>query len=196
MNYSGLAKSYAKAILEISVEQNNADEIELELREIAGAFVDDKEVWEFMVSPRVSKKAKDDAIDKAFAGKANKNLVSLLHILVRNDRISFLEEIVTQFTDLNDERKGIIRAEVHSATKLSDAVLAEVKSWCESTFKANKCEIKEVIKPELIGGLVVKYGDLVFDRSIRRKLNSLKSYIIDDMQTLLSTDKIGAYYEN
>jgi F-type H+-transporting ATPase subunit delta len=195
-NISGIAKSYAKAIVEISVDNKNTDLIESELKDIAAIITKDQGIWEFMVSPRVSKQAKDDSIDKSFAGKVHPSLVSLLHILVRNDRISIIEELTKQFTELNDLRKGIIRVEVHSATKLKENILSQIQAWCVASFRANQCKVIEVIKPELIGGMVIKYGDLVFDRSMRRKLNSLKSHIIGDMQTLLSAEKIGAYYEN
>ncbi len=195
-NISGIAKSYAKAVVEISVENNNSDLIESELKDITAIITKDAVTWEFLVSPRVSKHAKEETIVKSFDGKIHASLLSLMHILVRNDRISIIEELTKQFTELNDLRKGIIRVEVHSAVKLQENILSQIKAWCVASFRANQCEITEVIKPELIGGMVIKYGDLVFDRSMRRKLNSLKSHIIGDMQTLLSADKIGAYYEN
>ncbi|MCB1177146.1 MAG: ATP synthase F1 subunit delta [Leptospiraceae bacterium] len=196
MKESGIGKAYAKAILDISLEKNKSDEFGEELSEVVSSLKSNSEIWEFLVSPRVTKKAKDDALEKAFAGKIDQSLLSLIHILVRNDRIPFVEEISEKYKELNDIRKGVIRAEIHSATKLQDSIVSEVKSWCQKTFNGSSCVIKEVIKPELIGGIIVKKGDMVFDYSIRRKLTSIKSHIIGDMQTLLSADKIGAYYEN
>jgi F-type H+-transporting ATPase subunit delta len=196
MDRSNIAKSYARALLAIANESNNADLFESELREISTSLSSDSTVWEFLVSPRVKKPAKQDALKKAFQGKIQMNLLNALMILVKNDRIAFVPQITDVFGSLNDERKGVIRAEVQSAIKLGEKDLSDIKAWFLSEFKGKECVLKESIKPDLIGGMVLKYGDILLDRSIKRKMKDMKSYILEDMQTLLSKDKVGAYYEN
>lgn len=196
MDRSHLAKSYAKAILEIALETNQADIFESDLREISTSLSFDKSIWEFLVSPRVTKQAKQGALKKVFTGKVDTNLLNTLLLLVKNDRLFVIPDIVIQFSALNDARKGVIRAEVTSAVKLPDKELSEIKAWFLAEFKGTECVLKETVKPEIIGGFIVKYGDLVFDRSIKRKMESMKAHILGDMQTLLSKEKVGAYYEN
>jgi F-type H+-transporting ATPase subunit delta len=193
---SSIAKSYAKALLEIALEKKQVDIFEQDLKEIYNLLSSEKSIWEFFVSPRVTKQAKQETLKKVFSRKIDETLLNALLLLIKNDRILFLPDIISQYSQLNDLQKGIIRAEVISAAKLQTKEINEIKSWFLSNFKATECVLKESVKSELIGGFIVKYGDLVVDRSIKRKMENLKAHILGDMQTLLSKDKVGAYYEN
>lgn len=196
MKLASVANSYAKAILEIGIETNQVDVFAEELEQILSTLQKDKQGWEFFVSPRVPKRAKLDVMRKSFDKKINPNLLNALSVIINHDRIYFLPEIYKAYNFLNDERKGVLRAEVFSAVKLKEPQLKEIQSWVLSTFKGKECVLKETIKPELIGGFVIKYGDVVVDCSIKRKIESLTQYVLDDLNTLLSKEKVKAYYEN
>lgn len=196
MKQTSIANSYAKAILEIGVETNKVDVLSEELGQVISTLQKDKETWEFFVSPRVPKKFKLDVVRKAFDKRINPYLLNALSVIINHDRMYFLPEIFKAYNLLNDERRGILRAEVFSAVKLTDTQLQAIQSWILSSFKGKECVLKEHIKPELIGGFVIKYGDVVVDRSIKRKIESLTQYILADLQTLLGKEKVKAYYEN
>ncbi len=196
MKLSNIANSYAKAILEIGIETNQVDLFSEELEQIISILQKEKDTWEFFVSPRVSKKSKLDVISKIFDKKINSSLLNALSVIITHERMYFLPEILKAYNLLDDERKGVLRAEVFSAVKLKDTQTKEIQSWILSTFKGKECVLKEHIKPDLIGGFIIKYGDVVIDRSIKRKLESLTQYILSDLQTLLGKEKVKAYYEN
>lgn len=191
---SHIAKVYAKALLEIGAEKNNADILEEELRETAGSLSSDKDIWGFLISPRVSKKQKAETLEKAFQGKVSETVVSFLLLLVRNDRPQFLPEISLRYRDFNDARKKLLRAKVSSAVKLGDPELKEIRTWLMGLGYSD-CVLENTVDSELIGGIVIQYGDKRIDGSMKKQLEKLKHGILNN-DNLLSKDKIGTYYEN
>ncbi|MCX7999694.1 MAG: ATP synthase F1 subunit delta, partial [Leptospiraceae bacterium] len=127
MKLASVANSYAKAILEIGIETNQVDVFAEELEQILFLLQKDNQGWEFFVSPRVPKKAKLDVMRKSFDKKINPNLLNALSVIINHDRIYFLPEIYKAYNLLNDERKGVLRAEVFSAVKLKEPQLKEIQ---------------------------------------------------------------------
>ena len=136
MDQSQVAKVYAGALLEIGQEKKSSDELETELKSFVDSFREDKEIWAFLTSPRVPKANKVSAIEKATAGKASKEITSLLCLLLRNDRISYINEIYNQFRNLNDKVKGLIRAKVYTAAPLSNEDKEGIVSWFKSSLNS------------------------------------------------------------
>ena len=183
-----VGKVYAEALLEISVEKKNSELIEQELQAVVKALCDDAEVWEFFLSPKISKEQKIKAVENSFKTTFSDTINSLLFLLLKNDRIYFIKEIANQFTLGNDILKGRIRAYVESANKLSDSQIAEIQSTLSQKYKG-ECIIENFVKPELIGGLVIRFNDNLIDGSMRSQLMTIK-------KNLLQSKLGGAYYEN
>lgn len=183
-----VAKVYAEALLEISLEKKNSELIEDELHSVANSLYNDSEVWEFLLSPKIPKEQKIQVIEKSFKGVFSETVNSLLFLLLKNDRIFFIREIAHQFKLGNDLLKGRIRTYVESATKLKDSQISEIQTTLSQKYKG-ECIIENIIKPELIGGIVIKFNDNLIDGSIRSQLVNMK-------KNLLLSKLGGAYYEN
>jgi len=183
-----VGKVYAEALLEISSEKKNSELIEEELQAVVKALCNDAEVWEFLSSPKISKEQKIKVVENSFKSVFSETVNSLLFLLLKNDRIYFIEEIANQFKLGSDLLKGRIRAYVESATKLTDSELAEIQSTLSQKYKG-ECIIENIIKPELIGGLVIRFNDNLIDGSMKSQLQNIK-------KNLLQSKLGGAYYEN
>lgn len=196
MDNSQVAKVYAKALLDAGVESKQTEEFEAELRVVLDVLTNNGDIWNFLISPRVSKKDKLDTLEKAFRGKASDSVVSFLCILARNDRIYYLSDIYYQYRLLNDKLNGVIRAKVQSAVPLSADELGEIKKWFQDFYKL-KAEIETSVRPELLGGIVIYFDDKVVDGSILSKLKTIKQSIsLHAGEKLISNKNTGAYYEN
>ncbi|MCB1144432.1 MAG: ATP synthase F1 subunit delta [Leptospiraceae bacterium] len=196
MDQSQVAKVYAGALLEIGQEKKSSDELETELKSFVDSFREDKEIWAFLTSPRVPKANKVSAIEKATAGKASKEITSLLCLLLRNDRISYINEIYNQFRNLNDKVKGLIRAKVYTAAPLSNEDKEGIVSWFKSSLNS-AVELDAITQPDLIGGVVIKFDDKIVDGSIKYKLKTIKEAIsLHSNEKLISNKNTGAYYED
>ena len=122
--------------------------------------------------------------------------MSFLSILIKNDRIFYLSDIYTQFSALNDKVNNILRVTLQSAAPLSNENLSEITKWFLDEYKM-KAEIVTVVRPELVGGIVIYFDDKVIDGSIQSNLKNIsKSILLHAGEQLISNKNTGAYYEN
>lgn len=196
MENSQVAKVYAKALLEVGQESNLTDEFVSELKEILGILLANEDIWNFLISPQFSKANKLISIEKAMKGKASEQILSFFSILIKNDRIFYLSDIYTQLSALNDTANKVLRVTLQSAAPLSAENLSEISKWFQDEYKL-KAEIETVVRPELVGGIVIYFDDKVIDGSIQSKLKNIsKSILLHAGEQLISNKNTGAYYEN
>jgi F-type H+-transporting ATPase subunit delta len=196
MENSQVAKVYAKALLEVGQDSKQTDEFVSELKDILNILLSNEDIWTFLISPQFSKANKLVSLEKALKGKASEQILSFLSILIKNDRIFYLSDIYTQFSALNDKVNNILRVTLQSATPLSSENLSEISKWFQDEYKM-KAEIQTVVRPELVGGVVIYFDDKVIDGSIQSKLKNIsKSILLHAGEQLISNKNTGAYYEN
>lgn len=193
-----IAKVYAAALLGLALDKagNGAQEqktalenLEQELAGLLQALRADGTIWSFFRSPVVGAAAKQRVIDQSFKSVLSVELYNFLSVLNTRSRLYELPAVVDAFVKLADESVGRRRVTVYSAEVLSDADRAQLLAAVQSYFDRNIIMENE-LKPELIGGLVVRSGDTVLDTSIQSRLKRFKQIMLDQ--------KIAGetYYEN
>jgi F-type H+-transporting ATPase subunit delta len=196
MENSQVAKVYAKALLEVGQDSKQTEEFVSELKDILSILSSNEDIWNFLISPQFSKANKLNSLEKALKGKASEQILSFLSILIKNDRIFYLSDIYTQFSALNDKVNNILRVTLQSAAPLSNENLSEITKWFLDEYKM-KAEIVTVVRPELVGGVVIYFDDKVIDGSIQSNLKNIsKSILLHAGEQLISNKNTGAYYEN
>ena len=196
MENSQVAKVYAKALLEVGQDSKQTEEFVSELKDILSILLSNEDIWNFLISPQFSKANKLNSLEKALKGKASEQILSFLSILIKNDRIFYLSDIYTQFSALNDKVNNILRVTLQSAAPLSNENLSEITKWFLDEYKM-KAEIVTVVRPELVGGVVIYFDDKVIDGSIQSNLKNIsKSILLHAGEQLISNKNTGAYYEN
>jgi F-type H+-transporting ATPase subunit delta len=169
-----LAKRYAKALVEIGQEQNALDKYGQDLTNIVDLMQGSKDFSELLISPVFTKEDKkriaDEILQKIDTARMVANFINLL---IDRKRIDQLPGIEQAFREKVDDMRGITRGEVTSAEPLGDPELAKVTEVL-STISGKQVQITANVDPTLIGGLVAKVGDRVFDGTIRTQLNQLK----------------------
>lgn len=167
-------KSYAKALKEISVENNiDINQIISELQLVHSFF--DEEFISFLKNPRISKENKKEIFKNAFTS-LNKYVFSTLLVLIDNDSIIELNSIINELQNIIDEENGILNIELISVEKLSDEKIQMIKDYLGIKFM-KKINIKETIDKNLVGGLIIKYQGKIIDGSLLTKQESLKEYL-------------------
>lgn len=169
-----LAKRYAKALVEIGLEKDALDTYGQNLSALSELMATSRDFREVLVSPVFTKEDK-----KRIAGEilqrmdADPIVVNFVNVLVDRKRIDQLPGIETAFRQKVDEIRGITRGEVISAQPLDDDALARVTEAL-SAVSGKQVSVTTGVDPQLIGGLMAKVGDMVFDGTIRTQLNQLK----------------------
>ncbi|MFA6271751.1 MAG: ATP synthase F1 subunit delta [Patescibacteria group bacterium] len=111
--------------------------------------------------------------DKAEIASA---ITSFIEVLVRNKSISKSDKVISAFHDYLNEQEGVQAVSVYSVKELSKDEKNEIKSGLKQALK-KEIELIEYINPELMGGVILKYGDVIVDGSVKSKIENLANTI-------------------
>lgn len=175
---AGLGRRYAKALLELAIERGEVDRIQRDLATLAAAWKDQRELRAAFENPKIGPDVRRRVLDAIIQRLgASTTLKNTLFLLSDRRRMRHLPDIASAFAQLSEERAGRVRAEVVSATPLSDAYCAELqKVLSQVTGKEVVLHRRE--DPSLIAGVVTRIGDQVFDGSLRTRLEELKDEML------------------
>lgn len=171
---SKVSKRYAKALLSIGQEDGRLQQYGQELSDFAEFCLNYPELLK-AVSSRIfphenRKKILNGILEKSHYSEI---MISFLNLLLDKDRIGAVQEINRYYERLTDEVSNIARAEVVTPRPLKEDARNRLEAVLEEVIsKKIKMEIRE--DESLIGGIIVKVGDLVLDGSIRAQLAGLK----------------------
>ena len=174
MSNSRLSRRYARALFSLGQEDGAFAKYGQELEEFVDFFHENEEFGQVIANPIFAiedrKKVLKLVLDKTDFSILVKNFINLL---LDKDRIGAIKEISDHYSKLRDDASNIAHAEIITAKTLQKKTLERViKSLEGLTSKDIKPEVKE--DPEIIGGIIVKIGDLVLDGSIKAQLEGLK----------------------
>jgi F-type H+-transporting ATPase subunit delta len=162
-----VARNYAEALFAAG------DQFGELLDGVAGAIQSDEHIVTVLESPRVSKAAKGQILERALKGEAPREFVRFLQAVVRRGRQGLLPEIAQQYQVLLDEKLNRVHAGV---TLASDADARMQKQVVDRLSQALDREVRAYFRsdPRILGGVVVRVGDRIFDGSVRRRLTALQ----------------------
>jgi len=162
-----IARNYAEALFAAG------DTFGPLLDAVAGAIQADERIAMALESPRVSKAAKAQILERALQGEAPREFVRFLQAVVRRGRQSLLAEMAQEYQVLLDVKLN----RVHAGVTLADEADARTqKQVVDRLTKALGREVRAYFRsdPRILGGVVVRVGDRIFDGSVRRRLTVLQ----------------------
>lgn len=166
------ALRYAKAILDVSNAKGNAEVVGTDMKTISDAISQSSELKLFLENPVIKGESKLAALNEIFAS-ANADTKNLFSVLLQNKRLDILEAITVQYAKLYDELKGVEVAYVTTATPLTPALEAQVLAKVKELSTKEVTIVNEVNK-DIIGGFIIRLGDMQYNASIANKLSQLK----------------------
>lgn len=170
-----LARPYAEAVFKIAQEQNRLQDWSISLGFMA-AVMADKAMQVVLDQPEIENDRFVALIKDICAGRMDEQAENLLQVLLENNRISLFAEIVSLFESFKAEAESTVDVEVLSAFAL-DA--GQEKSIAAAMEKKLGCAVTLHIKEDesLIGGIVIRAGDLVIDGSAKGYLGELTTHL-------------------
>lgn len=173
---SGMAGRYASALYALAREQKSVDAVSNDLKSFSGMVSSSADLQRLVKSPVFSKedqqKALNALLEKAAIGGITANFLKLV---ASKRRLFSVEKMISDFNQLVDMDRGVARAEVTVAEKLSDAHMQALSAALQDVSGGKSVEVDVKIDPDIIGGIVVKLGSRMIDSSLKTKLNSIRT---------------------
>ena len=173
-----ISKTYGDALFETAVEENKIDALYDEVLSLNEVLSEHPELTRLLNHPKLTKEEKTELMENIFEGRASRELVGFLRIVIANDRYQEIDSILEYFIETVKEYKGIGVAFVTTPVALSDAQKKAVEEKLLSTTSYQSMEMNYKIDESLIGGMVIRIGDRVVDSSIQAKLAALKKSLL------------------
>jgi F-type H+-transporting ATPase subunit delta len=168
-----IAKRYAKALFALAQKDDTIEVLEKNFVEFDKLMANSAELTQFLTLPFY--KATDQEVVLAKISDKNKYhkiFKNFLLVLVKNNRISLVQNVFKAFSDVYDEFKGKKTVYVTSAFELNDKQIKEISK----KFSANlnkEVEVSLSLDPSLIGGLVMRVDSMMYDNSVKTKLEDI-----------------------
>ena len=177
---STVARRYARAVFELADEAGNLEEIGGQLRGFADLVAGHAELDSVFANPAISPVAKRDIFEQMAPQLGlDKLCAETIRLLIRKGRIHYLAAIVAEYEEALRHRRGEVVAEVRSARPLPDDRLEELRGkLAEATGK--KVEVRAETDAELLGGLVARIGDTIYDGSVENQLQRLRKRLVEE----------------
>jgi F-type H+-transporting ATPase subunit delta len=164
-----LIRGYAQALLEIGEAEGELTAVEDELFAFAKALEGQTEVREALTDPALPAENKKALVRDLLGGRANPQTLNVLGFLIDQARTRELGRIIQALAELVAERRAHRLAEVRSAVPL-DQGQRERLSEALSRATGHTVDVKVIVDPSVIGGIVARVGDEVFDGTVRGRL--------------------------
>ena len=169
-----LARRYAKAIFDIGSQQGDLTKLGQDIRSLAKAMNESKELDTALTNPAIRRADRKKVIDGLLSSigvqTASRNLV---YLLLDGERMGSLPAISRSLDAMIEEKAGRVQAEVISAKPLDPTQLSQINAALEK-LSGKKVSVSTRQDPELLGGVVAKVGDVVYDGSLRTQLRALR----------------------
>jgi F-type H+-transporting ATPase subunit delta len=168
-----LGKTYARALVGAAHNAGVVDQVIEQLGRLVDEYLHgSRQLQAAFASPRIDESEKVRVIDRLFADEFEPILVKFLKIMAGRSRLGYVHAVRDAADDIHDEMIGRVVASVQTAVALDDALRAEISDQLGSVT-GRKVRLRESVDPDLIGGMVIRVGDKVFDSSVSNRLNKL-----------------------
>src|SRR3954453_19295453 len=170
-----IAEVYARALFQAAKENDVLDRVHDEVGEFVDALDGNQELQMFFFSPYFSSDEKQDAVDKVVSG-ADERTVNFLKLLAERHRMPVLFRIRRDFDELWAEEKKLLSVSVTSAVELDDKLVKDIGKRIEEQTGRDG-DLAANVDPYVLGGLVVRVGNMVLDASVRNRLEKLRKQV-------------------
>jgi F-type H+-transporting ATPase subunit delta len=176
MSDATVARRYAQALYQEAEAAGDVDRIDEDMQGVQESLDASRDLALFFRSPLIAREKKAAVVGKLFDGKVAPLIVRLMKLLVDKGREDILSAVVRQYADLRDERLGIVEAHVQTAMPMEFDETEDLRKTLEAKT-GKKVRLRIEVEPELIGGVVVRIGDRVYDGSVQHQLASLRDQL-------------------
>ena len=165
------AKRYAQAVFDIAQASDSVQEWDEQLSILAQAS-GVPEFASLMQAPEIKPEERSKALESVLPSLSD-GMRNLLMLIAKRGAVKVLPQVYSRFQELSDAAQSVVRVQVTSAIELTDADQKRITEQLAASL-GKSVRITAVVKPELLGGLVIRVGDRVIDGSAQQRLQALR----------------------
>jgi F-type H+-transporting ATPase subunit delta len=181
-----LGHEYGKALLGAAQKAGEIDRVLEELESLVDDVLNKLPQFDATLSsPRVDSAEKVRMIDAAFKGKMSPLLLNFLKVLVKHDRFGSIRAIRRAARKVYNELRGRMEVTVRTATPLSNPLRQTIVDRLKAQL-GKEIDLKTQVDPELLGGIVVKIGDTLYDGSLKNRLERTRGVALEATMASIS----------
>lgn len=174
-----IARIYAEALLSAADKRQQTQEILEQLESLVHDVLDREPAFALLLASAVfGRDKKREALRRAFEGRINETLYNFLLVLNDHERLGVIREIAVVMREIHERRAGRIPVQVRAAAPLADDQRERLRQELREKF-GREPVLDVRIDPELLGGLVVRVEDWVYDGSVRARLERIRKQLIE-----------------
>ncbi|NND90706.1 MAG: F0F1 ATP synthase subunit delta [Granulosicoccus sp.] len=176
-DYTTAARPYAKAVFELAQETSQFDSWSGRLQFWA-ALVSHPDMSERLAAPGLTHQDRATMIEKVVGDEMDEHSRNFIRLLSENNRLPLLPDIAAIYEELRAEAEGEIEATVTSAFELTDSQRDSIIGALSRRLERN-VRIVNVVDKDLIGGAIIRAGDLVIDGSLRGRVENMERAVVN-----------------
>ncbi len=168
-----LGKTYAHALIAAAEKTGTTDQVIGQLNSIVNDFLGNSpQLAAAFNSPRIDNEEKIRVIDRLFGNDFDPVLVRFLKVMADRGRLGHVAAVRKAAETIYDEKRGHVLATVRTAVALDDGLRQQISEKLGQALK-REVRLKEEVDQNLIGGMIVRVGDTVFDNSVSNRLDKM-----------------------
>jgi len=172
------ANRYAKALLDLAFEEKQEEIVYGDMQLVAQTISESEELQQLLESPLFRITDKKEALLKVFGNKISNLSSKLITLLETNKRMSLLQLVAIQYGILYNEKKRMVEAFVTTAFPIDDSMQALVLAKAKELAEGKEVHLENRVDENIIGGFILRVGDVQIDASIVNKLGNIKRELI------------------
>ena len=180
INSSKVAKRYAKALLDYSIEKHEEDNFVQEISSLVEVVRENPDLRALLHSPIVRMEIKHKVLQEVFSQRSPM-LNLLIEVLVENKRVSDLYDIAREYVIQYNRYKGKTTAYLTTATELPETLKEQFVQKAIALSGGKKITLETRVEPQLIGGFILRIDDLQYNASIAHKLYGIKEQLSENV---------------
>lgn len=173
-----IAEAYSKALFELASQQQLIDTVKNDLDVLGNLVTANKNFWAFMTSPTFPFEQKQQLIEKSFGSSFNNLTSDFLITVASHNRMTFLPYIIAKYEKLYQNYYNYCKIRVTVSQPLSPEGQEDLKTGLSAAMNNDKILLDTTVEPSIIGGIIIRYGDVVVDNSVSSRLKRAVETII------------------
>ena len=170
-----IAQVWARALFEVAKEHDLLDEVREQLGAFVDALNDSRDLMVFFFSPYFSTQEKKEGLKRAVTD-AEPVLMNFLEALIERHRMPAIFRIRARYEVLWEDERDLLPVEVTSAIELDKSIVGSIGDRIGEQTKRT-VELSSKVDPDILGGIVLRVGNVILDASIRNRLEQLRKQV-------------------